>query len=167
MSKLKFQEFLERFPPVEMPITLGEDDHLVFSAENLPIPDFLIAEFIQPIEPEEDDEFTEYVSCFSIAGTEKFEAVVYWKASLLIYEYILATFSKIGQPINRKVIAKTKVTGEKINRAVATIDEELVVFVAEGLAAAKDDSFDPETTKTYNFEILANGEIIQYNAALN
>lgn len=167
MSNQDFPKFLEKFPPVEMPITLGEDDHHTFSTENEPLSEALVEQFIFPFEKTPADEFTEYVPCFSIAGTEKFHALIYWKASLLTYEYILATFLPDGRAINRRVIAKTLVREDKIHRSVATIDEDLIILVAQSAANAADDSFDPEATRTFNFEILANGEIIEYNAAMN
>lgn len=150
-----------------MPVTLGEDDHHTFSTENEPLPEEMIEQFIVPLDGAPADEFTEFVPCFSIAGTQGFAAVVYWKAGLLNYEYVLATFTLKGEVINHKVIAKTEVEGQKITRSVATIDDEWVIFVAEGKSSAEVDDFDPTTSKTFNFEILQNGEIITYNAALN
>ena len=77
-----------------MPVTLGEDTHHVFSTENEPLSDAMIAQFIHPTEPVvSDDEFTEYVPCFAIDDTEQFIALVWWKATLLNYEYGLATFN--------------------------------------------------------------------------
>lgn len=160
MSKFAFPQFLEKFPPVEMPTTLGEEDHHTFSTENEPLSAALVEQFIHPLENVEDDEFTEYVPCFSIEGTKHFHALVYWKAGLLTYEYVLATFAPDGRVIARRVIAKTEVQEDKIHRSVATIDEDLIIFVAQSAAVAADDSFDPQSTKTFNFEILDNGEVI-------
>jgi hypothetical protein len=156
-----FLAFLEHFPLVELPVTLGEDTHLTFSKENDPLPEYLALEFVES----ELDDLTEIVPCFSFETEDDFHAVVWWKAGLLEYAYFLATFSKNGQPVARKTIAATRVQGEKITRSVASIDAEGVVFVAEG--TSENEVYDPLKSKTHNFEILPNGEIIQYNAALN
>lgn len=100
MKKLTFPDFVAKFPPVSMPATLGEDTHHVFSTENDPLSDELIAQFIHPTEEVvPDDEFTEYVPCFAINDTNEFIALVWWKAELLNYEYVLATFNPKGQRV--------------------------------------------------------------------
>ena len=159
MSKIEFPQFAAKFPPVAMPVTLGEDDHHTFGTENEPLSDEMIAQFIHPIEPVADDEFTEYVPCFAIEDAGGFIALVYWKAALLTYEYVLATFSPKGECIARRVIARTAVTNGKIVRTVSTIDAELTIFIAEGQASETEDDFDPTTSKTYTLEIMPNGEV--------
>lgn len=144
-----------------MPVTLGEDTHHVFSVENEPLPDTMVQQFIIPIDPGPvDEEITEYVPCFAIDNTEQFIALVWWKAGLLEYEYVLATYTNSGQLINRKVIAFTKATNQVIRRAVATIDEDWEIFVAEGDSSTDLDFFDPTSSRTYSMEIMSNGEII-------
>lgn len=157
-----FFDFVAKFPPVPMPVTLGEDTHLVFSRENEQIPLDMVAQFIHPLDPDgaADEEFTEYVPCFAIDETQQFIALVWWKATLLNYEYMLCTFTDKGQLIDRKVIAFTKVEDGKIRRAVATIDEDWVIFIAEGVADPKHDLLDPTTSRTYDVEIMSNGEIV-------
>ncbi len=168
MQSNNFELFLQKFPPVAMPVLLGEDEHHTFSTENEPLPEALIAEFILPMETVVEDDFTEFVPCLRIEGTHGFAAIIYWKADLLRYEYVLATFNAKGERIARRTIAKTVVDEEgKITRSVAQIDEELIVFVAEGKSSADVDDFDPTTSKSWNYEILVNGEIIEYNVAMN
>ncbi|MCC7503834.1 MAG: hypothetical protein IT259_00980, partial [Saprospiraceae bacterium] len=101
-----------------------------------------------------------YVPCFSIDDTESFVALVWWRAGLLNYEYVLATFSAKGELIGRRIVAFTRVNGEKVSRAVATIDEDWVVFIAEGESSGSDDFFDPTSSKTYDVEIMGDGEIV-------
>ena len=162
MSKIiTFPDFISKFPPVTMPITLGEDTHHVFGVENDPLSDAHIDEFIRPLETEPiDDEFTEFIPCFGIADTEQFIALVWWKATLLNYEYILATFTLKGELISRQVIAGTKVIDGKVFRAVASINEEYEIAIAEGFSDDGNMSFDPTTSKTRFMEILINGEIV-------
>lgn len=160
--KYHFPDFVAKFPPVSMPVTLGEDTHHTFSTENEPLPVDMVEQFILPTNDPgtPDDEFTEYVPCFSIDDTESFVALVWWRAGLLNYEYVLATFSAKGELIGRRIVAFTRVNGEKVSRAVATIDEDWVVFIAEGESSGSDDFFDPTSSKTYDVEIMADGEIV-------
>lgn len=157
--KYNFADFVGKFPPIPMPVTLGEDTHHVFSTENKPLPGEMITQFIHPTDPNaRDDEFTEYIPCFAIDDTERFIALIWWKAELLNYEYILATFTDKGELIDRRVIAHTRVTNGKVNRAVATIDEDWVVFIAEG-DSEDGDYFDPTSSKTYEVELMVDGTI--------
>ena len=162
MKKLQFHDFLAKFPPVSMPVTLGEDTHHTFSTENEPLSDALISQFIHPTETVlADDEFTEYVPCFSIDNTETFIAVVWWKAELLNYEYVLATFSDKGELIGRRTLAGTTVKDGVVTRAVALINEEWEITIGEGTSPDGNQIFDPTTSRTRNLEILINGEIVE------
>jgi hypothetical protein len=160
MKSSGFSAFLAKFPPVAMPVTLGEDTHHTFSLENEPLSAAMIQEFILPFEAGED-EFTEFIPCFSIEGTEQFAAIVWWKAELLNYEYVLATFNPQGQLINRQVIAGTRVENDKVYRAVASINEDWEIAIAEGLSADGDQLFDPTSSQMRHLEILVNGVIVE------
>ena len=159
--KISFADFISKFPPVTLPVTLGEDTHHVFGLENDPLSDALISEFIHPLEAVvPDDEFTEYIPCFGIADTEKFIALVWWKAELLNYEYVLATFGLKGDVISRQVIAGTSARDGKVYRAVAVINEEHEISIAEGVSEDGNMLFDPTSSKTRFMEILISGEIV-------
>lgn len=161
IQKYSFHDFVGKFPPVKMPVTLGEDSHHVFGTENEPLTEGMIQQFIQPTETEETDEdFTEYLPCFAIDDTPSFIALVWWKASLLNYEYVLATFTAKGVLIGRKVIAQTQVIEGKVLHSVALINEDWEIFVAEGISADGNLQFDPTASRTFEMEILANGEIV-------
>jgi hypothetical protein len=160
-QKVTFPNFIAMFPQVTMPITLGEDSHHVFGTENDPLTDAFIAEFIHPIETViPDEEFTEYIPCFSIADTAQFVALVWWKAELLSYEYVLATFTFKGELISRKVIAGTRVEDGKVYRAVATINEEHEITIGEGVSPDGNMLFDATSSKARFLEILINGEVV-------
>ncbi|MEZ4924795.1 MAG: hypothetical protein R3A50_00860 [Saprospiraceae bacterium] len=160
-QKLIFPDFIAKFPPVDMPVTLGEDTHHIFSKENDPLSDALISQFIHPLETYvPDEEMTEYVPCFGIADTEKFIALVWWKAELMNYEYHLATFTLKGDLISHRVIAGTRVKEETVYRSVATINEEYEIAILEGESLDGDKMFDPTSSKTRFMEILVNGEIV-------
>lgn len=143
-----------------MPVTLGEETHHAIGTENEPMPPGMIAQFIFPVEGvTEPDEFTEYMPCFAIEEVNGFLALVWWKAELLNYEYHLATFNAKGELIAHRVIAYTRVTSGSVTHAVAVIDEELEIHIAEGTSPDGNMSFDPAKSRTFGFEILANGEI--------
>jgi hypothetical protein len=132
-----FPDFVAKFPPVSMPVTLGEDTHHAFSTENDPLTEAMIEAFISPIDGAAlEDEFTEYVPCFAINDTEHFI-------------------------IDHQVIAQTKVGKGRVHRAVATITEDHEIMVAEGSSLDGNQVFDPTTSKMRNFEILNNGQIVR------
>ena len=162
MKKLHFHDFLAKFPPVSMPVTLGEETHHTFGTENSPLSDALISQFIHPTETVvADDEFTEYIPCFSIDNTDQFIAVVWWKAELLRYGYVLATFTDKGELISREEIAGTTVQDGQVIRSVAFINEEWEITIGEGSSPDGNTVFEPSTSRTRNLEILINGEIIR------
>jgi hypothetical protein len=158
-----FPQFVAKFPPVDMPVTLGDDTHHVFIQENEPLPEDMIRQFILPVEPAgtDLDEFTEFVPCFAINGTENFIALVWWKAALLHYTYMLATFTDKGELIDNRVIAHTIAADGNVDRRVATINDEWEIFIAEGSTEDGQTGFDPTTSRTYVWEIMANGEIAE------
>lgn len=160
--QVPFHAFVAKFPPVSMPVTLGEDTHHVFSVENEQFTAEMVAQYIEaaPETHNGEDDYIEYVPCFAIDDTEQFIALVWWKADLLNYEYVLATYDVQGNPLDRKVIAFTRVEGDVIHRAVATIDADWVIFIGEGRAQGDHEQFDPGTSKTYELEIMADGKIL-------
>ncbi|GAB4488570.1 MAG: hypothetical protein OHK0019_05130 [Saprospiraceae bacterium] len=161
MSKLTFANFVAKFPPVSMPVTLGEDTHHTFSTENEPLSDEMIVQFIHPTEKVvEEDPYTEYVPCFAIDNTEGFIALVWWKAELMNYEYVLATFNLKGELLDSQVIAQTRVVDGKIYRAVANISSDLEIVIAEGFSTENGEHFDPGTSQMRELEILQSGEIV-------
>ncbi len=130
-----FKQFLGKFPEGLPPITLSDDTHHVFSLENEPLSEKMIADFITKYEPKEIDEFTEYVPCFHLPKRNDMVTLVYWKAGLMSYDYLIATFSaKTSVMIDKKVIAGTKVLDNKtVKRTIAVIGEDFSVTTAEGL----------------------------------
>ena len=130
-----FKQYLGKFPEGKPPITLSDDTHHVFSLENEPLSEKMIADFITKYEPKEIDEFTEYVPCFQLAKRNDVITLLFWKAALLSYDYLIATYSaKTGAMIDKKVIAGTKVLDNNtVKRIVAVIGEDFSVTTAEGL----------------------------------
>lgn len=181
-----FKLFLNFFPSIDLPILLGEDEHHVFSAENETLPVPLIRDFILEIPvsevlnedetveilsdaPDDTDELVEYVACFQISKTEDYHAIVYWKADLLNYEYVLATFDKKGQRIDAKPIGGMRAEGQTVTQSVTQIDEDGFIIIAEGAAKYEANSandFDAEDGKIRRMELRNDGKIVKLGDGL-
>ncbi|MEN0003162.1 MAG: hypothetical protein AAF798_03425 [Bacteroidota bacterium] len=160
-SKIQFPHFLSLFPEIELPITLGTDSHFVFSKKNDPLPALAIQQYLLPTELEEVDDMTEFVPCFRLSNTYDIHAVVYWKAGLLNYQYILLTFTKQGVAIDKKVIAGTFSDGELLTQSVATIDEDWTIHVVSGQQGIDIDDYDASSSRAFQLELLPEGNIIE------
>jgi len=162
MSKTRqqFTALAAVFPKVDLPITLSGETHHIFSKENKPIPLGLVATFLSADHEQDQDGYTEYVACFEIPSQGHYRALVYWRAALMEYEYILTTFEQSGRRIGTKVIAGTKSNGDSILRRIATIDEEGLITVAEGVQQANDRHYDPSGSRTYQLELTSTGDIL-------
>lgn len=160
MNKNLFQEYLSLFPPVELPATLTLDSYRTFEQVNDLIPLDLAAKFILQEDELPEEEFTEFLPCFKLPqGTAEYITVVYWKASLMRYDFILSTYTKNGIPISRQVIAGTSSDGKIITKKVATIDPDGSITVIASDLAIDQLSFDPAKTKELTYELLPNGYI--------
>jgi len=158
--KINFDYFLEKFPEIDLPITLTEDSHFDFGRNNQPLPIEMVNQFLVPKEDPSIDEYTEYIPCFRLKKTEKFHAIVHWKASLLNYQYIMTTYDLKGIVIDRSILAGTKAVDDSLLRSVATIDEDWIIYVMAGVASYEEDTFDPASSKSFHLELLSSGKII-------
>lgn len=142
-----------------MPVTLTDESVDVINASNDPLPASLTAAFIQVWEGgEEADEFTEYMPCFRFKPNKDIMAMVYWKASLMRYEFILVTLDEKHRLISRKPICGTLIEGDIIKKSVARIDEEFIIHIAAGAHHA-DVEYMAQQSQSFAMEIIANGEI--------
>lgn len=157
--EISFEHFLEKFPIVELPVTVSEDTYNELGAENEPLPALMIEQFLAD---DDDDDYTEYIACFRLPKQKGFDAIVFWKAGLLTYEYILTTYTKKGEPIAAEVIAGSVVQGDLLVQTVATIDKALQVFMATGASSAHtEEAIDPSSNKLKQVEIMDNGQIME------
>jgi len=160
-STVHFNHFLEKFPTLELPVTLNDEAQHIFSKNNDPLPPIMIQQHILKLEPKAPDEYTEFIPCFSIPETHNFHAIVYWKAGLMTYQYILATFDKKGKPIDKRVIAGLYSDGDKVTQSVATIESDWLIHVASGqVAAKKEQLYDASGSAAFELELLADGRIV-------
>jgi hypothetical protein len=154
----QFAEFLDFFPALILPFSLLPDLQQIPS-DPIPLPGVLQDEFILPFEGDEVDDFTEYIPFGRIEGTRDFHAVVYWKAGVLRYEYILATYDTTGKPLYHAIVGGIRYEDEGTIHSVAVIHEDLRIIIVEGIAEKDDDVVSPET-QTYQMSIKPSGEII-------
>jgi hypothetical protein len=155
-----FAQFLAKFPEIELPVILHEEIHHAFSAENDPLTNAMIRQYLLPIEEmDELDDLTEFVPCFQLPNTEGFHALVYWKAGLMNYQYTLVTFTQKGEFIDRSVIGGTYLQEEILTLSVATINEENEIYIASGQSKAADGNYDPTTSTAIEMELLPDGQI--------
>lgn len=154
----QFAEFLEFFPSLTLPFSLLPDLQQIPS-DPIPLPGILQDEFILPFEGDEVDDFTEYIPFGRIEGTRDFHAVVYWKAGVLRYEYILATYDTSGKPLHHAIVGGIRYEDEGTIHSVAVIHEDLRIIIAEGIAEKDEEVISPET-QTYQMSIQPSGEII-------
>ncbi|MCB0587729.1 MAG: hypothetical protein KDD06_20725 [Phaeodactylibacter sp.] len=158
--RVSFSHFLEKFPEVELPITLAEEAHHAFSQKNEPLPPLMIEQFILPLEEQGIDDYTEFVACMRIPETHEFHAVIYWRAGLLNYQYTLATFTKKGELIDKRVIGGTFSDGVVLTSSVVTIDEDWTIYVVSGQARPGEKDYDASSSTAYKLELLPEGQIV-------
>ncbi len=160
IDKVDFGQFIAMFPELELPVTLTDESHIQFSITNDPLTQPQIQEFIHSIEQSDFDEYTEFIPCLRIPKTYSFHGIVYWRAGLMDYEYTLATFTKEGQLIDKKVIAGTKIHEGKLVRSVTTIDDDWIMYIVIGSTDIEEKGTNAENSRSLNMELLPTGEII-------
>ena len=151
------EEILSFFPVISPPVTLSEEVAVKFSSLNKPLPLSVVNETFSRWDSL--DELTELVPCFQMPTEGQYYALIWWKGSLLSYEYILATVSHDGIIISKKVIAGTLSDGNKVIRSVASIDEDMCVYTVAGESDSSINNYKPNNTTAYRFEILPDGKI--------
>jgi len=162
LPEVSFKEFLEIFPVIELPITLNDEALHEFSNINDPLPARLIDHFIVPYEEELPDELTEFIACFRIPETHNFQAIVYWKAGLMTYEYTLATYTNRGELLDKRVIAGTFYDGEHLTQSVAIVEDdwEILIMSGQSLSATNGKPYDAKSSRISKMELLPEGQII-------
>lgn len=159
-SKVTLSAFLGRFPEVQLPVTLGEESHHAFSTANLPLPAAMIEQYLLPLEEQEVDDLTEFVACFRLETLPAYSAVVYWRAGLFSYQYIMMTFNKKGENLDRRVIAGSYFDEQQVTQSVATITEDRKIFIVSGQSASGDEGYDAAVSTTYKLELTDEGRIL-------
>ena len=160
LGSVTFAGFLELFPEVELPLTLGENSHHTFSELNKPLNARYIETYLTP-HLGEADEFTEHIPCFSIPATASFHGIVCWRADLKSYQYFLMTFSTNGKFIDKKFIAGSKWEEDIMMNVVTTIDVDWIIYQNIGSQKLLDgNNPTPSDNKLRTLELMADGDII-------
>lgn len=160
-SGLSFEQFLDYFPEVELPVILSDESPHTFDRHNTPFPSHIIESFLVVTDPGAIDEFTEYVPCFRLPDQTDFHALVYWKAGLLDYQFHLVTYDKKSfKLIDHAILGGVQSVNNKLSRSVATIDEDLIIHVVKGESTDEESTYDASSTVSYHFELLPGGQII-------
>lgn len=158
---MTFNQFVQKFPEITLPISVTEDTASAASLDNEPLSQRMIDEYLLPIDPN-TDEMTEFVPCFRIPNMDEVHALCYWKAGLLNYQYILATFQKNGVFIDSHVIAGTLSDGVSVIQSVARIDEYNTIYMVSGMATnGIGENYEAIQSRAKELELLSDGRLIE------
>ncbi len=161
-----FSKFLHYFPEVDLPQTIAEENLRYYSSENHVLPPDLIRQFLHSTMSSEEEDYLEFIPCFKLKNTQDWHAIVYWKAALLSYEFVLSTYNKNGIRLAQKVIAGMRSDGKSVIRSIATIDEEWIINIVIGEQASAEDLYDTANSRILGFELMADGSIISHQNEL-
>lgn len=151
------EKILSCFPILSPPLKLSGEIASTFSSENPPIPGTLIEKYFTNWE--HFDEFTEIVPCFRLETKADHHLLVYWKGSLMSYEYIILSLSKEGLVISKKIIAGTLSNNQTIKESVAYIDQDYFIYTMVGESDINSKDYNPGNSSSFRFEICPDGSI--------
>jgi hypothetical protein len=160
VKDLSFENFLQFFPAVQLPFSLSTETEKLLGREQDPLHPFWVQAFL-PNEPE-IDEYTEYMPCFSIPGTEKFVAIVYWKAHLNGSDYQLVTLSKTGALIDQLRLAGLAYGTNEVYQTVSTISPSWMISQMSGSIDAHSGKMNPLDKRDQEYyQLSPEGEIVE------
>lgn len=161
-QRVIFENFLNFFPPVELPYTITSDTQRLISNNNDPLSAEWMFNFVLG-KDDVIDEYTEYMPCFSIPNTKNFIAIVYWEAGIEGATYYLVTYSKTGVIIDKSKIAGTKYTEDGLLQMVCTISPTWLFSCVEGKldAAGNSAPISPDQHhQQHSLQLSGDGEIV-------
>ena len=161
-NRITFHNFLNFFPPVELPYMITSDTQRLISPHHEPLSAEWMFEFVLG-ENDVIDEFTEFMPCFSIPHTDDFLAIVYWEAGIDGTTYHLVTYAKSGVVIDKKKIAGTKYKQDGLMQMVCTIGEDLMISCVEGKLDAAGNTAPVDTNNSHHhtyLQLSSEGEIV-------
>jgi len=155
-----FEDFLECFPSIELPITITQESRFEFAKVNKPFPQSIIEKYVVPLEQEEIDEFTEFEPCLRFGDGQEFTGIIYWRGKMYAYDYILVTYDSKSNVVARKIIAGTRFDKEHVRESVANITEDYIISIVVGQKDQSDQEYNPDMSQSMTMEILSTGDII-------
>ncbi len=158
--EVSFEDFIHKFPVIRLPILLSPESQIEFSRDNTALHPLEIERFIGP---QNKDTLEEIVPCFRLPETNDFVAIVYWRAQLLVYEYVLASYSLQGELLSRKVIAGIKSNTQTVIQRAVTIDEDWNIYTSDSERDADQHLHtDMGKTSTKSYELIETGDILEF-----
>ena len=130
-------------------------------SDTLPLPGAMLDAFILPFEKDEIDPYTEYIPFGRVVGTKGYHALIYWKAGVMQYEFILATYTLEGEPLSHAIVGGIRYEDEGILHSVGVIHEDKSITIAEGMTTGDEDQKLSQDTQVYQMKILPTG-IVTY-----
>jgi hypothetical protein len=158
-ANLNFEDFLNFFPPIELPFSITSDTERQIAQVQDPLNPAWVVQFL--LDPDQLDEYTEFMPCFSIPNTEKFYGIIYWQASLEGNAYFLTTFSKSGNIIDHKIIAGSLYLEDALVQMVCTISEDWSILRSEAELTAKGEINKEVEPKTKFIQMTLEGELLE------
>jgi hydrogenase maturation factor len=157
---MDFNDFIKQVPLAEIPLVLSGElqKQLTSLVDPMPVP---VIEDLLPWEDVSDD-MTEILVVARFEPEEKFQALLFWKAEVLTYSFILVTYNHKGEVIDHKQIAGTVYGGTSVKESVAIIEDDWMIFAAEGSSHLhKDLIFEADSSRKTNFMVERDGRIIK------
>jgi len=108
----------------------------------------------------EQDEFTEIIACMRIPNGDESIVLIYWHGGLMHYSFHIVTFTKKGERVADRVIAGTLSDQDTVLQRVATIDEDWIIYIVEGIRSASG-QYDPATSRSFHLELLSTGDVME------
>ncbi len=161
-NNISFPNFLNFFPPVELPYTITSDTQRLISRQNDPLSAEWMFNYVLGKEAT-IDEFTEFMPCFTLPETHGFYALVYWEAAIEGTAYYLVTYALSGVIIDKIKIAGTKYDEDGLLQMVCTIGEDWMISCVEGRLDAEGKTKAVEIGKTHHhtyLQLSSEGEIV-------
>lgn len=161
--QIRFTHFVEQFPQLPLPVTLGEDTVRRISKEIPPLPSRMVDQFLVPIEPTQtNDEFTEFIACLRLPDADNYIGLVYWRADLAQYHYTLVTLNpKTEEVIDRVILAGTSYDGTELTQTTAAITEALMIYQVSGQGGGQDFDYQASGSTARRFQLAESGKVIE------
>lgn len=149
---------LTYFPEVELPVTITVGSRKAFEERNRPLPLILTATYFDYWEEEPADMYTEYIPGFSFsAGQHK--ALVYWKAGLLQYTYVLVILDKDGMLKDRLVLVETDASEGHLRQGAAMITADREIWTVESTTSIGPEGEVPDQALAEKWSINDDGRL--------
>ncbi len=160
--RIPLSQVLAKFPEVELPVTLGEETHHLFSKRNDPIPALMVAQYLQEWDGMDADEHTEYVACFQVPISDHVVGVVYWRAALLEYRYELVTLDRKSEKlIAKQTLGGMLYDGMDLTQSVATINEEKTIYIVSGQRQAGREGYSAAGSTAQRLQLTDAGKVVE------